>query len=188
MKRLAYADPPYLGMGQKMYGKFHPEAHVWDDAQAHIDLMAQLAAEYDGWAMSLTSTSLHILLPAAPEGSRVAAWVKPWAAFRPNHRVQYTWEPVIFRTALPKGGRGIESVRDHVTAGITMMRGLPGAKPDTFNDWILHLLGYEPGDEMHDLFPGTNGMAAAVERFRYTQTELIADPFGEQCAIEEATA
>jgi len=45
-----------------------------------------------------------------------------------------------------------------------MRKGLPGAKPDAFNDWLLDLLGYETGDELHDLFPGTNGLAAAVER------------------------
>jgi hypothetical protein len=43
-------------------------------------------------------------------------------------------------------------------------KGLRGSKPDKFNDWILDLLNYKPGDEMVDLFPGTNGMAAAVER------------------------
>lgn len=162
--KLAYADPPYLGMGKKLYANHHAEAHIWDDAQTHVDLMARMDAEYDGWALSLTSTSLHILLPKAPDGIRVAAWVKPWAAFRPNHRVQYTWEPVIFRTARPKGGRGIPSVRDFVIANITMRKGLPGAKPDGFNDWLLRLLGYEIGDVFDDLFPGTGGMELALQR------------------------
>ena len=162
--RIAYADPPYLGMGKKMYGKLHPDAGIWDDPQTHIDLMATLDVEYDAWALSLTSTSLAILLPGAPAGSRVAAWVKPFAAWRPNHRVQYTWEPIIFRTKRSKGGKGIASVRDHISCNIAMKKGLQGAKPDAFNDYILDLLGYEEGDSFVDLYPGTGGMQEAIDR------------------------
>jgi hypothetical protein len=43
-----------------------------------------------------------------------------------------------------------------------MRKGLVGAKPLAFNLWILDLLNYQPGDELHDLFPGTNGMAEAM--------------------------
>lgn len=164
MFKLAYADPPYFGMGKKLYGKFHEEAYIWDTVDEHVNLMWTLDEIYDGWAVSLTSTSLHLILPDAPDGVRVGAWVKPWAAFRPNHRVQYTWEPVIFKTARPKGGRGIPSVRDFHSANITMMKGLPGVKPDSFNEWILDVVGYQPGDEFDDIFPGLDGMAKAIER------------------------
>ena len=170
--RIAYADPPYLGMGKRMYGKLHAEAEVWDDPQSHIDLMRQLDKEYDAWALSLTTTSLRILLPESPEGSRVAAWVKPFAAWRPNHRVQYTWEPIIFKTERSKGGRGIPSVRDHISCNIAMRKGLQGAKPDGFNDYILDLLGYLPGDEFVDLFPGTNGMQEAIDRVMLSNYNL----------------
>ena len=44
------------------------------------------------------------------------------------------------------------------------MKGLPGAKSDAFNDWILDLLNYENGDILDDLFPGSNGMTKATER------------------------
>ena len=37
-------------------------------------------------------------------------------------------------------------------------------KPDQFNDWILDLICYESGDEFIDLFPGSGGMARALER------------------------
>ena len=163
--RIAYADPPYLGMGKKMYGKLHKDAAIWDDPQSHTDLMKKCDDEYDSWALSLTSTSLSILLPTAPSGVRVAAWVKPFAAWRPNHRVQYTWEPIIFKTSRPKGGKGIPSVRDFVSCNIAMKKGLQGAKPDGFNDYIIDLLGYEDGDEFVDLFPGTGGMQEALDRF-----------------------
>ena len=161
--KLAYADPPYLGCGAKLYGKHHSEAAIWDELETQLSLLWGLAENYDGWAYSMTSTSLHQILPDAPD-CRVAAWIKPFAAWRPNHRIQYTWEPVLFVSARPKGGKGIDSVRDHHSANITMRKGLPGAKPDTFNRWVLDLIGYEQGDELDDLFPGTEGMQHAVHQ------------------------
>jgi hypothetical protein len=44
------------------------------------------------------------------------------------------------------------------------MKGLPGAKSDAFNDWILDLLNYQDGDVLDDLFPGTGGMGRASDR------------------------
>lgn len=160
--RLAYADPPYLGQGKAKYGKFHSEAHVWDDPQAHISLIQHLHENFDGWAFSGTTTSLKFLLPLAPPEARVASWIKPWCSWKPTHRVQYTWEPVIFVPSRPKGGRGIPSVRDYLSANITMKNGLPGAKPLAFNLWILDLLGWLPGDELVDCFPGTYSMTWAM--------------------------
>ena len=164
--KLAYADPPYFGMGKKMYGKLHPDAAIWDDKQSHINLMFKLQVGYDGWALSCNSKDLKWLLPEAPEDTRLAVWLKPFANWRPNYRVQYTWEPIIFKPARPKKGyqKGTESVRDHLVCNIALKKGLSGAKPDAFNDWILELLNYVPEDEMIDLFPGTNGMAEAISR------------------------
>ena len=54
----AYADPPYLGQGRKMYG--HPE---WDSLDAHRDLVATLAFFWlDGWALSVGGFALAGLL------------------------------------------------------------------------------------------------------------------------------
>lgn len=162
--KLAYADPPYLGQGKRLYGKYHEEAHIWDELETQISLLWGLAENFDGWAFSATSTSLSQILPDAPE-CRVGAWIKPFAAWRPNHRVQYTWEPILFVTSRPKGGKGIPSVRDHHSANITMKKGLPGAKPKTFNEWILEVIGYQEGDEFVDMFPGTEGMKEALDDF-----------------------
>lgn len=49
-------------------------------------------------------------------------------------------------------------VRDWISCSATRMRGLPGAKPAMFNRWILELLGFQDGDEIVDLFPGTGSM------------------------------
>ena len=50
--KFAYADPPYYQQGKRLYGD-HPEAHIWDTKQTHLDLIARLHTDYpDGWALS----------------------------------------------------------------------------------------------------------------------------------------
>lgn len=157
--KLVFADPPYLGMG-KLYPE-HPEAHVWDDPERHRQLIDSLA-DYDGWALSLSATSLPVLLPMCPPGVRIASWVKPFAAFKRNVRIAYTWEPVIFTPGRDSSRDGAPVGRDHLAQPITMQRGLPGAKPERFCSWVLDLLGYTPGDEVIDLYPGTGVMGRVV--------------------------
>jgi hypothetical protein len=160
--RFAYADPPYVGCSQ-FYD--HPDTARWDDPAEHIALMHALDARYDGWALSCSAPSLVQLLPGAPVNTRVGAWVKPWAAFKRNVRVAYTWEPVLFHRIAPR--RDGEPVgRDHLSEGMTMRRGLTGAKPDRFADWLRVLLGYVEGDTLDDLFPGSGAIAAAFDRLR----------------------
>ena len=156
--RFAYADPPYLGCGAKLYGAFHNDAAMWDDPQAHIDLVARLCDEYpDGWVVSLHAPSLPVYLSATPPHARVAAWVKTWHQIRPT-TVQYAWEPVIWCGGR-KDNKRAPMVRDWLAANATRQRGLPGAKPDEFNRWVLDLLNFQEGDTLDDLFPGTHGMA-----------------------------
>ncbi|MDH3582388.1 MAG: hypothetical protein OEM91_17415, partial [Hyphomicrobiales bacterium] len=101
-----------------------------------------------------------------PEDVRIASWVKPFAVFKPNVTRAWTWEPVIFR-----GGRDIPrsapTWRDHVEAvsePITLKRGLVGAKPRAFCEWILGGLGWQAGDDLDDLFPGTGIMDAVIQQ------------------------
>jgi hypothetical protein len=162
MIRLAYADPPYLGCAK--YYKDHLDAAIWDDVETHAELLAALAAEYDGWAYSLTSTTLQTILPFAPVGTRVAAWVKPFAAFKRNVRCAYTWEPVLFHPGRDRSADGAPVTRDFLAASITLRRGLTGAKPEAFCRWVLAILGYVEGDEVVDLFPGTGIMGATVRQ------------------------
>ena len=162
--KFAYADPPYLGCGKKFYDKHHPDARIWDSIEAHEQLIERLS-EFDGWAMSLSSTSLRRILPLCPEGVRVASWVKPFAVFKKGVNPVYAWEPVIFYGAR-KRGLEVEHCKDWVAANITMKKGLPGAKPKAFCDWILELLGVDENDEFHDLFPGTDSMSDALLRRR----------------------
>jgi len=164
--KLTYADPPYIGQAKRHY-KNDPSGIPAQEVD-YPALIQQLKNQ-DGWALSASSPSIFEIVPMInevfPIGSvRVGAWVKPFASWKPTHRVQYTWEPIFFKPTRDKGSKSVPSVRDYVSANITMRKGTHGAKPDTFNDWVLELLGQQSGDEFIDMFPGTGGMSAAVER------------------------
>jgi hypothetical protein len=151
--RFAYADPPYIGCAH-LYPE-HPDAGVYDDPAAHIELMFHMDREFDGWALSCHEPSLaHLAYQAALLDARVAAWVKPFAAYKANVRVAYTWEPVIWKRTAPRR-EGDPVGRDHLACGIMMEAGLTGAKPPTFARWLQVLLGWQVGDTLHDIFPGT---------------------------------
>lgn len=163
--RFAYADPPYHGYGKSHYGETHAEAAVWDNLQSHLDLLDLLMAQYrDGWALSANPKDLHWILGHLGDKVRVCAWAKTFHQIRPNCSVQYAWEPVVLY-----GGRQIKGrkpmVRDWMACARSMKKGLRGAKPDAFNKWVLDLLGYQTGDELVDLFPGTGGMAATLANY-----------------------
>lgn len=169
--RFAYADPPYLGCCN-LYGHRHEKPWgCWDDPHTHFQFIYWLAQDYpDGWAMSASSPSLRTLLPYCPEDVRVAAWVKPIAVFKPNVNPAYAWEPVLFRGGR-RGDRERATVRDWysrdwLSENITLKKGLTGAKPPRFCEWILDLLGYEDGDEFTDVFPGTGVMDAVLAQGR----------------------
>ena len=162
--RFAYADPPYYKQGKRLYGNLHPKAASWDSQDTHIALVQQLNNDFpDGWALSCNPADLQWLLPHCGN-VRVCVWAKTFHQIRPTS-VQYAWEPVIL-----SGGRAIKGrkpmVRDWLACARAMRKGLAGAKPDAFNDWVLDLLGFEPHDELVDLFPGTNGMQTAIDKKR----------------------
>lgn len=154
--RFAYADPPYIGCAQ-LYPE-HPESCCWNDPIMHVDLMREMDADYDGWALSCHEPSLrHLAAPASELGARIAVWVKPFAAYKRNVRIAYTWEPVIWKRAAERR-EGDPVGRDHLSCPITLQRGLTGAKPEAFCRWLLVMLGWQVGDEVVDLFPGTGVM------------------------------
>lgn len=169
--KLVYADPPYLGCCG-LYDHYHPDGLCWDNPSTHEALVDRLGSTmYAGWAMSLTSQSLSMIAPMCPE-ARVAAWVKPFAAFKRNVRIAYTWEPVLFMPGRDSSTDGAPVGRDHLAESITMRKGLTGAKPRAFCDWVLDLLGWIPGDEVDDLYPGT-GVMGSVIKARLWEAEEI---------------
>ena len=155
--KYAYADPPYLGCGKKIYGQFHDDAADWDNEATHVALIERLCDEYpDGWAVSLHCPSLPLYAKHVPTDARYGAWCKTWHQIRPT-TTQWAWEPVIWRTSY-KDNKRSPMVRDYWVGAATRQRGLPGAKPDGFCRWIIDLLGYKDGDQLDDLFPGTGIM------------------------------
>jgi hypothetical protein len=167
--KLCYADPPYLGCCG-LYDHDHGEGtSCWDDVATHKALIDELVNVFpDGWALSASSVSLRALLPLCPDDVRVAAWVKPFCAFKRGVRPCYAWEPVIFRGGRNPGAgfphpppvKGSEQTtpKDFIAESITLKKGLTGAKPEKVCRWILDLLGYRDGDQIVDLYPGTGIM------------------------------
>lgn len=162
--KFAYADPPYFGMAEKFYGHLHPNAADYDRIETHQALVERMNAEYDGWAMSLTSTTLKDILPLCPSDSRVMAWVKPFASFKPGVGVAYAWEPVIVR-----GGRKRErtqsTVRDWCAVNITLKRGFVGAKPRDFVVWLMEVFNVQPGDIVDDIFHGSGAVQETLDAY-----------------------
>lgn len=152
--KIGYADPPYPGCAH-----LYPEKTEVD----HVELIARLQREYDGWVLHTTSGALRDLLPLCPKEARVMAWVKPFAAFKRNVPVAYAWEPVIVKAVrkpvVDPDGRYI--MRDWVAASCTLKKGLVGAKPMDVCLWVFDVLGAQPDDDLHDLYPGTGAVTAA---------------------------
>ena len=157
--RFAYADPPYIGQAKKHY------AH--DPRCAEVDHAALIETlnGFDGWALSASSPSLKTILPLCPPDVRVMAWVKPFCAFKVNVNPAYAWEPVIVRGGR-KRGRDLPTVRDWFSHVITLKKGLVGVKPEKVCHWIFDVLGMRPGDEFHDLFPGSGAVGKAWETYK----------------------
>lgn len=155
--RVAYADPPYVGCAHR-----YPEKTEVD----HVELIARLCDEFpDGWALSCHTPSLRFLLPLCPDNVRVMAWVKPFAVFKPGVNPAYAWEPVIVRGGR-KRTRKQPTVRDWVSANITLKKGVVGAKPESFCLWLFDVLGLQPNDELVDLFPGSGAVTTAWESWK----------------------
>lgn len=154
--RFAYADPPYIGQAKKHYSHDDRCAEV-----NHEHLLQTLERDYDFWALSCSSPSLRKILALCPEGVRIAAWVKPFAIFKPNVNPAYAWEPIIFKPSARKRLRTEKTIRDWVSCNITLKRGLVGVKPDAVCHWLFDLLGAKPTDQFHDIFPGSGAVSNA---------------------------
>lgn len=162
MASLGYADPPYPGCAH-LY-RDHPDYAGEVD---HIELLARLQDNYDGWVLHTNPSALRELAYLIPDGARIAAWVKPFAAFKRNVPVAYAWEPVIVKPARkPVVSKRINPLRDWLAEPITMKRGLTGVKPEKVCHWIFEMLGAHPDDTLADLFPGTGAVSKAWDSWR----------------------
>ena len=161
--KIAYADPPYLGCSH-----YYPEHQEVD----HVKLLDDLIWNYDNWALSCSSPSLGYLLniPIVRDLVRVGAWVKPFCSFKPNVNPAYAWEPVIFRIKKQRKCRTDATIRDWVSANITLRKGLVGAKPPEFCFWLFDLLQIMPDDEFLDLYPGTGIVTKCYQEWVKSKT------------------
>jgi hypothetical protein len=166
--RFAYADPPYPGCAH-YYLKENPAACEVD----HAALIQRLVNVYpDGWALSTSSAALRDILALVPFDCpvRVAAWCKPFAAWKTTRNGDgdstmpaFAWEPVLYMTssAAVRTQRLGVICRDFLLASPPLKQRVPGEKPPRFSWWVFSLLGAGPGDEMHDLFPGSGAVGEA---------------------------
>jgi hypothetical protein len=168
--KLAYADPPYPGQSKKHYSDHKDFAGEVD----HYRLAEQLV-EYDGFILHTSSPALfhcqqalsyvdeYPMTECFGTGTyRVASWVKGFAAFKKNVPVAYAWEPVLVKAVRKPKVTGHMVMRDWINEGITMKRGLTGAKPERVCHWAFAMAGLDPLlDEIDDLFPGTGAVSAA---------------------------
>lgn len=136
--RFAYADPPYLGCC-KLYDHDHGDEFVrdmrpwdgrcWDHISTHQALIQWLNENYDGWAYCMTSNSLRHIIPATDDiPYRIGSWGKPFAAFKRNVRIAYTWEPVLFSPGRDRSADGAPVGRDHLSEPIQMRAGFTGGQ------------------------------------------------------------
>jgi hypothetical protein len=179
--RFAFADPPYLGCCS-YYKHNHNDGGTrpfdgmcWNEPVTHERLILWLYDEYpDGWALSASSPSLPSLMSMVrPDEIRIGAWVKPFASFKPGVNPGYCWEPVLF-TGGRKRTKTDDTVRDYVSANITLEKGVPGAKPPAFCAWVLDLMGFEPGDTFDDVFVGSGAFARTRDVVEALKPGLVA--------------
>ena len=155
--KFAYADPPYIGQAKKHYNSEEVD---------HAELIQKLMRDFpDGWALSCSSPSLKTILNLCPDNVRVMAWVKPFCSFKPNVNPAYAWESVIVYGGR-KRGRDKPTVRDFISANITLKKGVHGAKPKEFCFWLFEVLGIEKEDELIDLFVGSGIVSRALEEYK----------------------
>jgi hypothetical protein len=182
--RIAYADPPYPGCAY-LY-KDHPDYAGEVD---HAELLDELAG-YDGWCLHTSSVALPLVLGllGKPEedypGVRIMAWVKPFAAFKRNVSVAYAWEPVLVKAARKPVVKAGMTYRDFISEPITLKRGLTGAKPERVCRWLFEVMGCEPEDELHDLFPGTGAVMEAWETWK-ARPSLFQKPVSPWAEVEK---
>jgi hypothetical protein len=180
--KLAIADPPYLGravrhygVGGRAYGRgkgksdTHPEAHIWDNPETHRQMVRDLDANYDGWAIAMSvhslSTYLEVVETESENGIRVCVWHKPNAIPSGSRIINY-WEPVLVKVPASRKGRTKGVITKDIFTANAPRVGFSGSKPKEWTHWVLDLMGYQEGDQVTDLFHGSGAVSKALKEQR----------------------
>ncbi|GII98370.1 hypothetical protein CLV28_0695 [Sediminihabitans luteus] len=174
--RLAIADPPYLGRAHRWYGvggrghgggrgraDEHDGARAWDTPARHQQLVTDLTAGFDGWAIALPPSSLPTYLAVAPPAARVMVWHRT-NAVPSGQRVRAAWEAVLVLTPESRRAHGTGLPLDDVLTAPCPRTGFTGAKPAVWTRWVLDALGHQSDDDVVDLFAGSGAVTAALNQ------------------------
>lgn len=107
-----------------------------------------------------------------PPKVRVAAWVKPFAFFKPKVWPAYAWEPVIYKKPKRDCRRDAKTPVDWLLLnphGVSRKQRTDGdqtkgQKPEAFTRWLIQMLDARPGDSLDDLFHGSGRVSAEWNR------------------------
>ena len=180
--KLCIADPPYLGKAEMFYGEkkranmneggniaktfkadIHPDAHIWDRPETHENMVDELVANYDGWAIAMLPVNLFHYIQWVPSSTRIAVWHDPNVMPTGSHP-RRRWEAVL--VSVPIGRKRINDVQTHVGDVLTVSHGsgsFAGAKPPAWTRWVLDMLGYDSElDTVDDLFEGSGAVAKEI--------------------------
>ena len=159
--KIAYADPPYPGQAKRWYGD-HPDYA----GEVHLPALLNRLAGFDGWALSTSAASLQEVLMLCPTGVRVGVWYRSNSEHPGNRGTWWwSWEPVVFWPARPPEVPTRDMLSHHKEQGF-LGSTIPGQKPKAVCEWIFRLLGLQPDDDFHDLYPGSGAVAHAWEGWR----------------------
>jgi DNA modification methylase len=177
--RMAIADPPYLGTAKRFYsidGESYEKgleytsnqdelAALWDEPEAHKELLEYLQDNFDSFAIAMNVHSLPVYLkklkPEASSGYRVCSWIKTNSA-PTGSRIRNGWEPVlIYNHPTRRSQQSGTRTRDYLIANAPR-EGFIGQKPYEWTEWILDLLSYKEGDSIADLFLGSGAVTSAL--------------------------
>ena len=182
MSKFAIADPPYYGRAKRWYGvggcgaghgkrqaDQHPEAHIWDKPEAHLNMLKDLQLHYDGFAIATSVMGLNVYLKEIDltqgSGYRICIWHKPISA-PSGSRIRNVYEPVIIY--IPSDRRGYKSyVRMDDLKTINIKKnGFVGSKPKEWVWWVLDLMGADKEDQIDDLFFGSGAVTQAINEWK----------------------
>jgi hypothetical protein len=158
--KFAYADPPYPGQAERLYGE-HPDYAGEVD---HAELIPELLARFDAWALSTSAKALPAVLRLCPDRVLVGCWLKRATSPPMGDNRMYSWEPVIFcdtRNPSMPTRLHCEANADQYTFRQKGKEYVVGAKPQGFSFWLFEAAGLRADDEFTDLFPGSGAVTRA---------------------------